>query len=94
MRNIDPDIAEVLRMLQAGREAKRVGKVRAKNLETARDKIETMIELVGEELEAHIPRTHPMFLPALTAIVIHKVERQCRPEEPVETSPLAEGWNL
>jgi hypothetical protein len=81
MKQIDPDILAVLKNMAGGlarsEEHQRVAKVRAKHGKQLEDKLETYIQLKGDELEAvlPIPRSHPLFMRVLYYALIHKLVR-------------------
>ncbi|HEX6822681.1 MAG TPA: hypothetical protein VF123_11535 [Candidatus Sulfotelmatobacter sp.] len=85
MKNLDPDLQHVLQKLGAGLkarcEADRLAKVQAKREQQLLDKLETTLELMGDELEAVIPRTHPMFNLILIEAVTHKVISRLQKDE-------------
>ena len=85
MNNLDPDLQHVLQKLGAGLrvrcEAERLAKVHAKRERQLLDKLETTLELMGDELEAVIPRTHPMFNIILIEAVTHKVINRLQKDE-------------
>jgi hypothetical protein len=75
MREIDPDILAVLKAIAASGEVVRVAKVNAKHERQALDRMETQLELLSDELERVIPRSHPIFNTVLMGAAIHKVSR-------------------
>jgi hypothetical protein len=89
MNNLDPDILSVLRTIGASGESRRVAKVTAKHERQAVDRLETQLELLAEEVEAVIPRTHPLFNIVLIGAALQKVLRTTA--EPEFRSYLDEG---
>jgi len=93
MKNqIDPDIRAVLATLAVLPERKRVAKVKAKQRKRAEERLSTQLELLADELEAVIPKSHPLFNAVLMKVAIRKaVQAQ---EEPEYRSCLEfpQGW--
>lgn len=91
---MDDDIQYALQAVRSDREAKRTHDTRTKKVKAQKqlavDRLETMLEMFGDEVEAYLPRTDAMFLPVLTLVVLRKMQRQI-PREPEEVSPL-EMW--
>lgn len=91
---MDEDIKYALQAVRSDHKARKALKIRKRQSQSteqlALDHLETMAELLGDELAEHLPRNHPFFLPALCLVILRKVARQA-PEEPEEKSPL-EMW--
>jgi hypothetical protein len=93
MKAVDPDILAVLGTIAANGEAQRVLKVRKKyEAQTARQ-IQTMCELLSDEVERVIDRSNPLFESVLLLTAIRKLAS--RFEEPEDASALdvfPNGW--
>jgi hypothetical protein len=91
MNNVDPDILFALKALAADGEAQRVLQARKRHDEHTQRRFETEMELLSEEVERVVPRTHPLFNVVLALAVIRKVERS---QETEFHSPLEfpNGW--
>ena len=94
MNHVDPDIQHALQSVGVGLDAKRAERVRTRQKHQGADKaaarIETMVELLSDEVEAYVPRKHPAFLFVLSVVVARKIQRQ--QQEPEFTSDIEAGW--
>lgn len=93
MKTIDPDIAAAVRIVFEARRAKHVGRIRAKHARQLEEKLTTQIELLSDEIEEVIPKSHPAFPLILLLAVEGKVAKAF--EEPEYVSALEEfpdGW--
>lgn len=92
MRDIDADIRAVLATLAVLPERKRVAKVKAKQRKRAEERLSTQLELLADELEAVIPKSHPLFDAVLMGVAIRKALHT--QEEPEYRSCLEfpQGW--
>jgi hypothetical protein len=92
MNNIDPDILAVLKAMAASGEVARVAKVREKHERQLEERVYTQVELLSDEVERVIPRTHPLFSRVLIGTAIRKaVIAQEEPETPSELE-FPNGW--
>lgn len=89
MNNIDPDIQYALQRIGAGLEAKRVEQVHERHQLQAAAKIETLMEMLSDEVANYIPRSHQAFSVVLSLVVLRKMQRQ--QQEPEFHSFLDEG---
>ncbi len=81
MNHVDPDILHALRVLAADGESQRVLGLKAKYNQRTEDQFETKMQLLSDEVERVVPRTHPLFDLVLTLAVVRKLERsQQEPE--------------
>ncbi len=93
MKKIDPDIRSVLAALAVLPERKRVAKVKAKQRKRAENRLSTQLELLADELDSVIPRSHPLFNVVLMQVAIRKALHAH--EEPEYKSCLdvfPDGW--
>ena len=89
MNNLDPDVMAVLEAMEKTPERRRQQLVRAKHERQSQNRLETQLELLIDEVERVIPRTHPDF----TMVVITAMLRKCaKQEEPEYKSALEEGF--
>ena len=71
----DPDIAAVLNGLSTIKQGVRLAKVKRRQRTRTQERLATQIELLSEELEEVMPRSHPMFESMLLAAMLHKLQR-------------------
>jgi hypothetical protein len=86
--DIDPDVLAVLQAMDRTPERQRQKAVRSKHAKQSVDRLETLIELLADEVSRVIPKTHPNFVNVLLAAVLRKLSRQH--EEPDYQSALEE----
>ena len=86
---IDPDILYALKTL-ANDDSDRLVKVQAMQAKRVQQQFETQMQLLVDEVERVVPRTHPLFDLVLTIAVARKVER--KQQEPEFQSDLEAGW--
>ena len=72
MNHVDPSILAALKTLKTIPEAQRVLAARKRHDEAAQRKFETQLELLRDEVEAVIPKEHPLFEAVLLLTVLHK----------------------
>ncbi len=72
---IDPDIVTSLKMIAGDVDEPRVKAVRAKHDKQLQQRIETHLELLTDEVEKLIPRSHPLFESVLLLTLLNKVQR-------------------
>ncbi len=89
MINFDPDVLCALKALSVSREGDRGQRVHQKHLKQLDARFETQMELLIDEVERVIPRSHPDFINVLLLAMVRKVAKQT--EEPEFTSFLDEG---
>lgn len=81
MNHVDSDIIAALRSIAADSESQRVLQARKRHDEHTQRRFETQMELLSEEVERVVPRTHPLFDLVLILAVARKIERtQQEPE--------------
>ena len=73
MKHIDPDIIAALRSIAADGESTRVVQARKRHDEHTQRRFETQLELLSDEVEAVIPKDHPLFESVLLLTVLRKV---------------------
>ena len=81
MNNIDPDILAALKTVAADGDSQRVLQAHKRHDEAAQRSFETQMELLSEEVERVVPRSHPLFQVVLILAVTRKMEdKQQEPE--------------
>ena len=81
MKHVDPDIIAALRSIAADGESQRMLAARKRHDEHTLRRFETQMELLSEEVERVVPRTHPLFDLVLILAVARKIEHsQQEPE--------------
>lgn len=73
---IDPDIHYALQRIDAGLQAKRAERINQKHERDSIARVETLFELLADEVAVYVPRTHPAFHVVLCMTVIRKMQRQ------------------
>ena len=92
MRELDPDIRAVLATLAVLPERKRVATVKAKQRKRAEERLSTQLELLADELEAVIPKSHPLFDVVLMQVAIRKAVQAQEEPEYVSCLEFPQGW--
>lgn len=87
---IDPDVLAVLNAIVADGESERVATVKTKHEKQLEERIHTQIELLSDEVERVIPRSHPLFVRVLISTAIRKALHG--QQEPEFRSFLDEGF--
>ena len=81
MNNVDPDILYALKTVAADGESQRVVQARKRHDEHTQRRFETEMALLSDEVEAVIPKDHPLFETVLLLAVARKIEnKQQEPE--------------
>ena len=75
MNNVDPDILAALKSIAADADTPRVLSARKRHDAATQQRFETQMELLSDEVERVVPRTHPLFEVVLLLAVARKVER-------------------
>ena len=86
----DPDVQYALQRIGAGLEAKRAERVHERQTQDGIAKIETLFELLADEVALCLPRTHPAFQLVLCLAVMRKMQRQ--EKTPEFQSTIEAGW--
>jgi hypothetical protein len=86
MKNVDPDILAALKTVAADGDSQRVLQAHKRHDEHTQRRFETEMELLSEEVERVVPRTHPLFDLVLILAVARKMER--KQQEPEFRSAL------
>lgn len=89
MNNIDTDVIAALKTLAADGDSQRVLQAHKRHDEHTQRRFETEMELLSEEVERVVPRSHPLFDFVLILAVTRKIERT--QQEPEFHSFLDEG---
>lgn len=94
MKNVDPDILFALKIVASDGDSQRVLKVKERHQQRLQEHFETQMQLLGDEVEKVVPRTHPLFDLVLTLAVVRKIERAQAQQEPEFHSALEfpNGW--
>jgi hypothetical protein len=74
MNHVDPDIFCALKTVVAD-DSQRVLNVKARHQKQAAQRFETQMQLLADEVERVVPRTHPLFDLVLILAVARKIER-------------------
>jgi hypothetical protein len=90
MKPTDPDIIVALRSLASGADSPRVAQARKRHDEATERRFETQMALLSDEVEAVVPKEHPLFELVLILAVARKIE--CTQQEPEFTSFVDEGF--
>lgn len=90
MSNVDPDILYALKTLAADANSDRVLKIKANHQKQAAQRFETQMELLADEVERVVPRTHRLFELVLILAVARKLEN--KQQEPEFQSYLDAGF--
>jgi hypothetical protein len=90
MKHVDPDIIAALRSIAADEESQRVLAARKRHDEHTRRRIETEMSLLSDEVEAVIPKEHPLFDTVLLLTVLRKVTKT--EPEPQSALEFPNGW--
>ena len=95
MSNVDPDVLAVLKTMERSGEWNRFVKVKLKqkrrDAHKFADRLETMGELLIDEVEKVIPQNHPLFMKVWFNALLHKLQRahdQLQQQEPEYKSAL------
>jgi hypothetical protein len=90
MKRTDPDIIAALRSIAAEGESQRVLAARKRHDERTQRRIETEMSLLSDEVEAVIPKDHPLFDTVLLLTVLRKVTKT--EPEPQSALEFPNGW--
>jgi hypothetical protein len=89
MNDVDPDVLLAVKAISVTREGTRKEHIKQKHSKQLEARFETQIELLIDEVERVVPRTHPDFMTVLALAVVRKVAKQAA--EPEFKSFLGEG---
>src|SRR5271166_2619239 len=93
MNTLDPDIVAALRSIAADGESHRVSQARKRHDEATQRRFETQMELLSDEVEQLIPRTHPLFESVLLLTVIRKIgHTDPRPQVTLSSLMVGKQW--
>ena len=92
MNNVDPDILAALKTLAGDPESARLMRVHKRQDEATQRRFETQLELLSEEVERVVPRSHPMFELVLLVAVTRKIERSQQEPEFRSALEFPNGW--
>jgi hypothetical protein len=90
MKHVDPDILAALKSLASGADSPRVAQARKRHDEATERRFETQMALLSDEVEAVVPKEHPLFELVLILVCARKVERS--QQEPEFQSFVDEGF--
>ena len=90
MNNVDPDILAALKTVAADGNSQRVLKAKATHDKQTQQHFETQMELLSDEVERLVPRSHPLFELVLILAVARKMEN--KQQEPEFRSFLDDGF--
>jgi hypothetical protein len=92
MKPVDPDIISALKSVAGDGESQRVLKAHKRHDEHTQRRFETEMELLSEEVETLVPRTHPLFNLVLLLAVTRKIERTQQEPEFHSALEFPNGW--
>lgn len=92
MRTIDPDIRKAVELVFLARRAKHARSIRVKHELQARDRLETKLQLIADEVEEVLPKDHPAFEMVLALTVMEKLTKHNQEPEYVSCLEFPEGW--
>jgi hypothetical protein len=75
MKSVDPDILAALKSIAADADTPRVLAARKRHHEHTLQRFQTEMQLLSDEVERVVPRTHPLFDLVLVLAVARKIER-------------------
>ncbi len=81
MNTADKDVLAVLRTLATAGASTHQARLQAKHAKQTQRRLETQLELLADEVEQVMPRSHPLFEAVLLATAMRKVSQQHEPEE-------------
>ena len=91
MNHVDPDILFALKTV-ASDDSQRILNVKARHQKQAAQRFNTQMELLADEVERVVPRTHPLFDLVLILAVARKVERTQQEPEFRSALEFPNGW--
>lgn len=92
MKAVDKDVLATLKTLAADGESQRVLQAHKRHDEHTQRRFETEMELLSEEVETLVPRTHPLFELVLLLAVATKIERKQQTPEFHSALEFPNGW--
>ena len=92
MRTIDPDISAALETVFEARRLKHVGDIRAKHHKQLEEQITTQIQLLSDDIEEVIPKSHPAHLLVLLLAVESKITKAFKEPEFKSDLEFPNGW--
>lgn len=92
MRKVDPDILAALESLASDADSPRIRSVKARHDKSNQQHFETQMELLSDEVEAVVPRSHPLFEVVLILAVARKLERKQQVPEFHSALEFPNGW--
>lgn len=92
MKNVDPDIIAALKTVAADGDSQRVLGVKARHQKQNQQRFETEMQLLSDEVERVVPRTHPLFELVLILAVTRKIERTHKEPEFRSALEFPNGW--
>jgi hypothetical protein len=92
MKQIDSDVLFALKSVAADADSVRVSAARKRHDEHTRLRFETEMELLSEEVETLVPRTHPLFELVLILAVTRKLERSQKEPEYHSALEFPNNW--
>jgi hypothetical protein len=92
MKPVDQDILAALKIIAADADTPRVLQARKRHDAATQRRFETQLALLSDEVEAVIPKEHPLFDLVLTLAVARKVERTQQEPEPDSALEFPFNW--
>ena len=92
MNRVDADIIAALKSIAADADTQRLLQTRKRHDAATQRRFETEMELLSDEVERVVPRTHPLFKPVLVLAVIRKLESKQQEPEFRSALEFPNGW--
>lgn len=92
MNKVDPDILAALETVAADADSQRLLKAKARHEKHSQQIFETQMELLSDEVERVVPRSHPLFELVLILAVARKLERKHKEPEFHSALEFPNGW--
>ena len=92
MRHVDPDILAALKSVAADEDSQRVMRAHKLHDAATQRRFETEMELLSDEVEKLVPRSHPLFELVLILAVARKMEHKQQEPEFHSALEFPHGW--
>jgi hypothetical protein len=92
MNKIDSDILDALKTVAGDGESRRLLRARKRHDERTKQRFETQMELLSDEIERVIPRNHPLFESVMLLTVIRKLGNAEHEYIPDFERGFPQGW--
>ena len=92
MNRVDPDILAALESVAADADSPRIRSLKARHDKRSQQAFNTQMELLSDEVERVVPRSHPLFEVVLVLTVARKLERTQKEPEFRSALEFPNGW--